>query len=85
MGRYIFDCYTGIVSILGNGKLVKSGGSLRNTNWNGDRLLNTSDAKVFIAYAAVVANKGHICPLFHKCFIIISLIIHICLSHLLLP
>ena len=51
---------TGIVSIFGNDKLVRSGGSLRNTSWKGDKPLNASDAKVFIAYAAVVVNKGHI-------------------------
>ena len=33
----------------------------------------------------VVANNGHICPLSHRCFIMISLIVLICLSHLLLP
>ena len=67
------------------GELAKSGGSLRKTNWKGENPLSASDAKVFIAYAAVVANNGHICPLSHRCFIMISLIVLICLSHLPLP
>ena len=71
-------------SILGNERLVRSGGSLRKTNLKGENPLSASDAKVFIAYA-VVANNGHICPLSHRCFIMISLIVLICLLHLLLP
>ena len=79
------DIYlTDILSILGNERLVKSGGSLRNTNWNGDKPPNASETKVFIMYATVVANNGNICPSSHRCFIMILLIVHICLSHLLL-
>ena len=36
--------FTGIVSIFGNERLVRSGGSLRNTSWKGEKLLNASNA-----------------------------------------
>ena len=34
---------------LGNERLVRSGGSHKKTNWKGEKLLNASDANVFIA------------------------------------
>ena len=74
-----------MVSIFGNERLVRSGGSHKKTNWKGEKLLNASDVNVFIAYAAVVAINGHICPLSHRCLTIMSLIVLICHSHLLLP
>ena len=33
---------------LWNERLVRSGGSLKNTSWKGEKLLNASDANVFI-------------------------------------
>ena len=64
---------------------MRSGGSHKKTSWKGEKLLNASDANIFIAYAAVVANNGHICPLSQRCLAMISLIVLICLLHLLLP
>ena len=68
-----------MVLIFGNERLVSSGESLKNTSWKGEKLLNASDANVFIAKAVVVANNGHICPLFHRCLTIISFIVLVCL------
>ena len=64
---------------------MRSDGSLQNKSWNGENPFKVSDTNVLIAHAAVVMNKGHICPLSHKCLAIISLMVLICLLHLLLP
>ena len=34
---------------LGKERLVRSGGSLKKTSWKGEKLLNASDANLFIA------------------------------------
>ena len=38
-----------MVSIFGNERFVRSGGSLKNTSWKGEKPLNASDANMFIA------------------------------------
>ena len=38
-----------MVSIFGNERLVRSGGSHKKTSWKGEKPLNASDANVFIA------------------------------------
>ena len=38
-----------MVSIFGNERLVRFGGSLKKTSWKGEKTLYTSDANVFIA------------------------------------
>ena len=49
----------------------KSHGFLANTNSNSVKPCNTFDAKVFIAYAATDAYKGHVVPFPIKCLVII--------------
>ena len=58
--------------------LVILGAFLMKTNSNGDIPFNVKDAKVFIAYAAVDANKGHCSPLSVNCLFMMLPIVCIC-------